>query len=863
MFYEDVMTVMTSGAKKSLCRCAFVGLLLCLLPSPLSSQTIIRGFVRDSVAGNVLPLASIRFEGQASSVKTNIYGFFEIEDTTASPAIIVTLNKYKEKRIPVDINQINALDILLQYQNNQLVDLINKAAENDYSVNNNPAVALIEQVIGNKNNKRIETQKAYTFNRYEKLNISVDDILNTLKSNKLLQKLHLAYNDLEISDFSNQPILTISSKELISEEFRKKKPETKKYVVIAERHEGVDNASITKSIASVWEETFNDIDIFEDNIQFLFKEFISPLSSTAAIRHYKYFMGDTVIFKNTPCVQVGFTPSDPKDNGFTGQFWISLDGDYVIRKVILNIPEGNNINFVKQLLITQEFDSIADGLWAKSHSSTTVKFDGFRLIYDMYFKREITYSDYKTDNINTAAFQFPEETIILKDAENQSDSFWITNRPFPLKTKTKETRELENEFSHSPLFRTSIFLLKVVTTGYVGTNGDKNKNKVDIGPVGTFFSVNDIEGIRLKLGGQTTSNLSRYFYLKGYGAYGIKDDHFKYSGTATWSINGKNPEYDYGLHTLSFRYQYDVDIPGEHFFYTNPDNILLSFKRGKDDLMTYLRKGLLTYTKEFNNGLGIQAWTHFQNEKATGSLQFLQEDADGNITDLQSYNSSEIGIRLRYAHNNIFYKRRNAQLPINRNVPVFFLTYTQGINGYLNGDYNYKFAEVSINKLFWMSTAGYIDTWVKAGQMWGTLPFPLLILPNANRTYSIQPEAYSMVYPLEFINDRFASLDMTVHFNSILFRHIPFLKRFNFREVVSFKGLYGDLSDKNLPENNQNLFLFPEHSRTMTKDPYMEASIGIENIFKVLRVDYVRRLSYLNDPGISKGGIRFALRFSF
>ncbi len=155
---------------------------------------------------------------------------------------------------------------------------------------------------------------------------------------------------------------------------------------------------------------------------------------------------------------------------------------------------------------------------------------------------------------------------------------------------------------------------------------------------------------------------------------------------------------------------------------------------------------------------------------------------------------------------------------------------------------------------------------VKAGKVWSKVPYPLLILPNANLTYTIQPEAYTNMNALEFLNDEYASWDLTYYMNGNLLNRIPLVKKLKWREVFTFRGLWGNLTDKNNPMvalNKEGLYQFPEGSFLMGKTPYMEAGVGIENIFKFLRIDYVWRLNYRNHPDIQKSGIRMTMKLSF
>ncbi len=742
------------------------------------------------------------------------------------------------------------------------VDL--QSGNDSLPVSNPLAIKIIQTIIEHKNENRIENTEAYQFEKYQESFFSISNILEKVEKSKTLQKYRHLLNDMDVSEFTGKPVLTISRKEILSDEYRKKERSTEKSIIIAEKYNGLENNVVSESFDAIWDEAFKNVNIFDDEIEYLFKRFPGPLSSSKAFNFYRYYLNDTVEYKGKKLIEIKFRVDNPKNFGFNGSFYVLPEYPYPVEKIKLETADNHSFNFVHYLLIEQYYNQLPDGLWAKSLESTSIEFDSYKFGYWFYAKRTSSYKKYSTKFKAPFLFDFPGDTYVLKDAEMQPDSFWVERRHFPMKVKPKEVQEAEEEFIKVPFFKTLLIVSKVITSGYVQTHGLGNKDKFDIGPISTIFSGNEIEGMRFRLGGATTANLSKYLFFNGYVAYGTKDGRFKYAGAATWAPKGKK-EYNspYGINEFSVRYRFDMNVPGEQFLLVDKDNALLSIKHGNDDKMTYQKKGILSYEKDDGTGgLAFKVWTHYQNERATGNLHFLKENIDGSITDVGDYTSSEIGFRIRYSHNNVYYRRKDISIPIVGDAPSFYLTYRRGIKGYLDGGYNYAHLDFSVRKIFWLNS-GNIDVLAKTGKVWGSLPFPLLALPNANQTYMIQPESFGLMKPIEFVNDKYVEAHITCQLNGIIFGQIPYINRFNIREIIAFRTLFGGLSDNNNPLYNKNLFLFPDGSRKMTNTPYLEASIGIGNIFKVLRIDYVRRLTYLNDPNISQGGVRFGLYFSF
>ena len=377
-----------------------------------------------------------------------------------------------------------------------------------------------------------------------------------------------------------------------------------------------------------------------------------------------------------------------------------------------------------------------------------------------------------------------------------------------------------------PVYYWTEKILSILFTGYIPTS--KEAPLFYIGPMNATISGNTLEGPRLRAGGMTTAWLNPHLFGKGYIAYGFKDERVK------------------GLSRVSSK-----------------DNVFLALKREKDDRIGYFRQAELTYTNEFYSGFSFQLTARHRTDESSYLIPFLRKEGDV-LTPVKEYSTSAAELKLRYAPNEKFFQTQWNRFPVSLDAPVFTLSHTIAGKGVLGSDYTYNHTEVGVQKRFWFSAFGYTDVILKAGKVWDKVPFPLLIMPNANLSYTIQPESYSLMNAMEFMNDEYFSWDVTYFLNGWLFNRIPLLKKLKWREIVSCRGLYGHLSDKNNPELSDGLFAFPiADTRAMEKTPYVEVGVGIENIFKVLRLDYVWRLTYRDSPGIDKSGLRISLHMTF
>ena len=839
--------------------------------SHAQSFTSASGIVKDSITGEPLPFVSVYFDGSTIGAMTDDNGTFTLQNNQGYTKLAAASLGYDTKFIDLKPGKKNDnLEVLLKPTAFEISEVVVKPKREKYTRKDNPAVELIKKVIAHKNDNRIEAKPEYQTEVYEKLSLSLDNFNPNLDKNKFLKKFKFIKNYLDTSEFNGKPILTVSVRENLSDFYYRKSPKAEKTIVRAKRMQGIDKTlDDGGGITSNLEEIFKSINIFDNNIPILLNRFVSPLSSTLATTYYHYYIMDTLDVGGDKCVDLAFVPANSESYGFTGRLYITLDGNYAVKKVLLNTPANINLNWVDKLRIEQEFKQMPDSTWVLDQENTFVNFYVVKGTQQLYAHQLRNYDNYNFNVQNAdSVFGLLGALHVLPEATAQPDTFWTHNRPIPLKEKEDALKDLLGQLRKVPAFNAIIKTAEILITGYIPTANDKKVTKFDFGPMNTTFSANHLEGFRMRVGGMTTANLNPYWFASGYLAYGTNDRKIKYNLKLTHSFTKK--EYHEGenpVNNLSFIQEYDVYTPGQDFLFTSKDNIFVAWKVGEPvTKMQYIRKSVLQYEKEWLNGLTWKSWIMNQNNEAAGTLQYIKRDESGNLYHIKDFTTSEIGTQLRFAPGERAYNGRSGKesvFNLSKDAPVFKLSQQLGIKGVLGGDYNYNHTEISAEKRIWLSSFGHIDAQVKAGKVWDKVPFPLLILPNTNQSITIQPEAFHMMNALEFVTDQYVSFNATYYLKGWILNRIPGIKWLRLREVLSFNMIYGGLTDKNNPTLTPGLFLLPDGTQPLGSTPYMECSVGLENIFKILRIDYYRRLTYLDHPDIKKGGIRIALRFTF
>jgi hypothetical protein len=854
-----------------ICHALFMGFLLFStgVGTVRAQQTTsVSGVVRDSVTGEALPYVSIVFKNSTLGDISNEDGEFVMQNSRGLAVLSFFLLGYDTKDVILRAGQVNdSLEVLLAPSSIQLEEVVIKPRRERYSRRDNPAVELLKKVIARKDSNRVILREEYQAECYRKLSIALDKFDMDFESNKLLNKFKFIKSYIDSSRFDGRPVLTLSLREELSEIYCRRRPETRKEILLARRQKGVDKTlDEYGTLSANLDEIFREVDVFDNDITFLLNNFVSPLSSTLGNAYYHYFILDTVDVGGERCVDLAFVPVNSRSYSFTGHLYITLDGAYAVRKVHLNVPYHINLNYVKDVRIEQEFRRMPDGLWAPDRSDTYVVFYFINGGQQMYAHQFRSYDKYSEVAARDSVFRLSGEYHTVPGDLSRPDSFWVSRRHVPIREKENAIDNLMAQLRSVPAFNVFIKTVEILMSGFIPTSGEHDENKLDFGPMNTTFSSNEVEGFRVRVGGYTTAHFHPRLYLGGYAAYGMNDRRWKYQARATWSFNDKNyHEKESPLNNLLLMHEYDLYTPGQDFLFTSKDNMFVAMKVGKTiDKMYYLRKNRMQYEKEWLNDLTLRTWMQHQNNEAAGALRYILKD-NYRYTRINSINTLEWGLQLRYAPGERAFNSRTGKgsaFNLSRNAPVFQITHQTGLRA-LGGEYRYNRTEASASKRIWFSSFGHVDANLKAGKIWDRVPFPLLILPNTNQSVTIQPETFHMMNALEFVADRYVSLDATYYLKGWILNRIPLVNLLQLREVISFSGIYGGLSDRNNPAVGNRLFLLPEGTYPLGDKPYMECSVGLENIFRILQVNYYRRISYMDHPGISKNGFRIAMRFSF
>ena len=826
-------------------------------------MTRIYGSVTDSATHEMMPYVSVYLQNTTDGCQTDIDGHFSFLTEQECAVLVISSVGYEEKYIPIDAHTRYPLHIKLAPAVYELGEIEIKPERERYRRKENPAVELVQSIIKKRELLRLDSHDYYNRDRHELLTIALSNFDKSKLQQELLERVGVLQNYLDTSLVSGKPILNISSRELIGSDHYRKSPESYRKHITARRRAGVDDFISEQEIDGIFEEVFKDVDIFQNDINLLRNRFVSPLS-TLGPTVYKYYLMDTIQVEGTPCVDLAFVPFNSESHGFTGHLYVTADSTHFIKWVQMTTPHDINLNFVRTLSVAQTFTPAADGTPLLDKETLTAEVEITAQINGVYVKREVSYQNYLLDEpARLELFYQPESIIEEAGARERNESYWEANRIGHVSEKERMVADMIAHLREYPLFYWSEKIITYLFTGYVPNK--KEEPEFFYGPLNTTFSNNALEGFRLRVGGMTSAYLNPHLMSRFFVAYGFRDQRLKYMGELEYSFKKKKEHInEFPIHSLRLRYENDIYQYGQTYLYTNKDNIFLNLKRMEDNQIGYLRKAEFSYNREHYNHFSYALTLRNKVYESSRLMQFETRQKGAPVL-LSELPQTELELSLRYAPGEKFIQKkwdRNSLLPER---PVFTLSHSIALKDVLGSQFTCHHTEASARKRFWLSSFGYIESVAKAGRVWNDVPYPLLIVPNANLSYTLQKESFALMNPMEFVADNYMSWEAIYYMNGLIFNRLPLIKRLGWREVIDFKGFYGSLRPGNIPDmtDSQGLYLFPRENHPLTDIPYMELSFGIENIFKILEVDYVRRLTYCDIPGTEKHGVRIRVHVQF
>ena len=830
----------------------FFFLFLCCLPSLSWGQSVLRGRVVDADTKEGVPFCSVYFEGTTIGASTDLDGYYELETKTLSDSLSASALGYStlSKRVDKTLAE-QEINFYLSDAGLTLEEVVVIAGEN-------PANAIVRGIIANKDKNRIEGLNTYQYESYAKTELDLENISPKVQESKLMKPFAFVFENID-STSDEKPFLPAYINESLSDVYYVQGGGNAKSVVKAQRTSGIKNQTIIDYIKRIHQ----DYSIYDDWIYVLDKPFISPFAK-AGLAYYEYYIMDSTAMNGHWSYQLKFKPKRKQEPTFFGDFWVA-DTAFAVQRVNMRMSPDVNINLVSRIIIYEEFQPQAEG-WMPVKKKMVVDFTPTEGAPGMIARRTETYRDFFAgDPATRQHFAEKDEFYVLDDVEKDDEAFWEEARHEPLSKTEKTIYAVVDSIQNVPIYKTYAEIIEIIFVGYFEIG------PVEVGPYSAVYSSNPVEGDRFRIGLRTSEQFSKEVRLGGFLAYGLKDEDFKYGGEVKW-LASKRPRTLVGAGYIN-----DISLNSENSESFVQGDLFTGFLR-RDIMQKLIRveESKFFYERYWRNGFSNRITVLNRTMDPYG---LVTEDGRGfnyaylpnpaTLTDVDTtINTTEIILKARFTKDEMIIDTEFDRNSFGSKYPIVELAYTLGVDGVMGSDFHYHKLDLSYRHYFYLNPVGWMSYRINAGKVFGTVPFLLMEVHPGNEGYFTGREIFNMMTRYEFASDTYASVLLEHHFDGFFLNKIPLLRKLNLREYATFKGVIGSISKANQDANRLNLFVPTETDtyagfRAPDKRPYMEASIGIENILKVFQVELAWRLSYLDNPQATRFGLRFGTAFYF
>lgn len=809
--------------------------------------TRVKGQVLDAKTGETIPFADIGFRGTSIGVSTDENGEYSIETRFPSDSLECSYLGYEDQVKVVEIGRRNKIDFYLSDQTLELktVDIV--AKKQKYSKKNNPSLEFAKKITKNRDKNRLKSLPFYSYDKYDRLSMDINNITEDFKDNKIFDGLEFMWEYIDTSDVNGKTYLPFFIREVLSKVYYRKEGNDKKEYREAMRYSKLSDNIDENSLNAVLDVLYSDIDIYSDEISLLENQFVSPLAPDG-VDFYRYYIIDTTYHRGREVVNLAFIPAIKGNLGFVGNILVTNDGRYTVLKVEMGIVDDINLNWVRDIKITQEFDAI-DTMFVLTKDKVVIDYSLAENGLGAYGTKDIDYSNYSFEPPADMSVFSPLEKVIDNPAGlEKPDSYWSGEELYNPSEANLQTYRLADELRSNRKYQRYLTIGRILATGFMEVG------PVDLGPIATFASFNDVEGFNPRFGGETNFNFSKKIKLQGYLGRAFETEEWKYSTGVTYTFNDdfkENPR-----HFIQLTATRESVFPGQDLEFFSPNNFLLSFQRGRTTNMLLDRTFGGRYRREFN-GYAYEVGLRHKRRERYGTLRMdIADPVVDQVSSLKFITQREAYVGIRYAPNEQFIQGQTKRTQLYNEWPIFNLNVSVGEASFGTETEPYTKIYLNIFQQIEWTKLGTTDIILDAGRTYGDLPYLLQYIPRGNQTYAYQLSSFNLMNFLEFTTDEFVSLKFEHFFYGYFLNRIPLIRKLKLREVISFKGIYGSLSSDNDPNRNPDEIQYSLDElggvTTFSLDgqPYLEASFGLTNIFRALRVDIVKRFNYLDHPNM-------------
>jgi hypothetical protein len=819
-------------------------IILTLSSYSFAQTTIIEGYVKEAGSNEPIVFAHIFFKTLQAGTTSDTVGHFklEIKSETKIDTLIISYLGYYTEKMAIAPNAHKTLEIFLRPQFTQLKELVVEAGDN-------PAWAVLNKVVASKGKNDPESRKNYSCEEYSKIRFDLNHFTEKIKKNIMLRPFDFIWDGVDTTSdgVTYLPVLLVEKK---IEHYYQGSPKQRRDIVQGVNATGLKGPKIMGFV----EDLYLTPNLYDNFVVILDKSFPSPINDNFK-NHYNHYLLDSVEVGDSKYYHISFYPKYKRELAFTGEMFVDA-ATYAIMQVELRFDIMANVNFVRSYWVSQKYEKINDQYWMPTQSQVIGDFTVVENSADLtgfFGRKNSTYRNYRIDaELPKNVFKGMETVVQTDSALERSNAYWAQERHTEL---TKEESGIFDmvkkiEKDHAFIFRKN--LVVALVTGYVPVG------KIDIGNFYTFYSYNVIEHSRLKFGFKSDDDLKFPIRFSNYGAYGMYDEKWKYGLAADWSFGKRKTRKRIGA-----SYKYDIEQLGRSFNQLEIDNILTSLVQyGGVASRNYVTDFTAYIENNWTTGL-LTRVSYFNNTIAPTRNKYFNVLSEGVTTSVPNFNATGIGATFKFSYQNAdvegkFYTKDESKITY-RKFPDLSFEWRWADKRAFSSGVNFTKYNISLRQNVRLQKLGYLQYYIESGKAFGTVPYPYLNIPFGNQLVFQDAYAFNLMNFLEYASDEYAAVYLQHHFGGLILDRIPLINKLKWRNFIFARAYWGSLSEK----NNQSIYLFPEQLRPIPGSGYYEVGFGIENIFKIARIDFSWRLTDTDAPGVYKFLVKPSFKLEF
>ncbi|MDX2304167.1 MAG: DUF5686 and carboxypeptidase regulatory-like domain-containing protein [Microscillaceae bacterium] len=810
--------------KKTL-KTAFLAILF-VLTSLFTQAAIIKGRITDT-HGNALAFANLIVKNTTIGTTSNEDGYYSLDLAPGKYELIFQYIGFRKKSVEVDLSYEDILiDVVLESESFLLKEIVIEGSDYD------PAYAIIRKAQEKRRYYLREEIKSYRCKAYIKGLQKLTKKPRSLVGVKIDLDTGIVYFSESISELSFE------------------NPDKYKEKMISSKVSGNNQAFSFNQATDTWVNLYENVNGEELNGRGL----VSPIAANA-LAYYRYRLEGAYQEGNSIINKIRIIPRRKNAPAYSGFIYI-IEDSWRIHSADLYLTKGT-LEFVDSAAIQQVYAPVPEkGLWLPVSQKVSFDFKAFGFEGNGYFI--FVYSNYEVEPMLQPKY-FDNEVIAVEPEANKRDtSYWNKIRPVPLTfEEMKDYREKDSIriIKESPVYRDSVDAVRnkisigeILWAGYTYEKSHK-KVRLSFQPILSTFQYNTVEGFvtDFNINYQKSYEDRRSFSIAPVLRYGFSNRAFQGKITAGYTFNAyKRARFEVeGGHYVDQFSRTNSISPFVNTFYTllREENFLKIYQKSY---------GKFFYGQELINGLrffGTMEYAHrqalantsdytfkdFKEREFTPNFPINQELA---FTDFAPNQSLTLGFVFLINFKQKYASYPNLKFVVESKYPTLRINYRRGLRIF-GSDVDYDFLTLGINHSFTLGLVGESNYEIEAGAFLSkkSLTFVDFRHFNGNQTIFLNTD-FSSFQLLDYYQystqDRYIRAHFTHHFNGLLINAIPLIKKLKWQGVLGVNYLHTEQAGN-----------------------YLELNVGIEHIFKILRIDFVNAFqtgqSYRNGFRIGLG----------